>query len=447
MNFWLAFEVIFAFGFMIAIHEFGHFLACRFFGIRVERFAIGFGPTLWSKKIGDTEYALQSVPLGGYCKPAGGDLSGESAEKMYEKPAEPGEFLWVSWWKRALVFLAGPTMNYLSAVVLIAAALMIGDRIPVENPILGYVPPKSLAASCGLKADDTIEKVDGKAVTAFSDLEPLYDKFSTEKDSTALLMVHRGDKSFPVTFSGRLEKVNPSLGLFPKTPPVIGSVALMTPARKAGVEEGDKVLSVNGTSVSEWHELAFLIRGANTDAVTLQLERKGQMFPVSLLRVDNGLYKAIGISPTDSGHYEFKRLGFVDAWQASFRVTINMSGSFITSLGKLVTGRISLKDNIAGPVTIVRTMYQKATQGGVEFMNTVAFISLILCLMNLLPIPVVDGGQIVLCGLEGIRRKPMSIKFQLTYQQIGFFFVVALMVLAVFNDCWGLIMELKNHHP
>jgi regulator of sigma E protease len=177
------------------------------------------------------------------------------------------------------------------------------------------------------------------------------------------------------------------------------------------------------------------------------LERKGQPFSVSLLRVDNGLYKAIGISPVDSGRYEFKRLGFLDAWQVSFRVTANMSSAFITSLGKLVTGRISLKDNIAGPVTIVRTMYQKATQGSVEFMNTVAFISLILCLMNLLPIPVVDGGQIVLCALEGILRKPMSIKFQVTYQQVGFFFVVALMVLAVFNDCWGLIMELKNHHP
>lgn len=446
MNLWLAFEVMLAFGFMIAIHEWGHFLACRLFGIRVERFAIGFGPALWTKKIGDTEYAILSVPLGGYCKPAGGDLSGESADKMYEKPAEPGEFLFASWWKRALVFLAGPTMNYLSAVVLITAVLMLGDKIPVDDPVLGFVPPSSLAEKAGLRPDDVVLQANGRSVTHFDDLEGLYDVFSTDKDASAVLTVRRGNKTFPVTVTGRLDKTAVSLGITPRTPPVIGNVALMTPARKAGVLEGDRILAVNGQPVSEWHQAAFFIRGASTDAVTLQLERKGKSFPVSLVRVDNGIYKAIGISPVDSGQYEFKRLGPVEAAKASVRATYNMTSTFLMSLGKLVTGRISLKDNIAGPVTIVRTMYQKATQGGVEFLNTVAFISLILCLMNLLPIPVVDGGQIVLCALEGARRKPMSIKFQMTYQQVGFFFVVALMVLAVFNDFWGLIMELRNHH-
>ncbi len=113
----------------------------------------------------------------------------------------------------------------------------------------------------------------------------------------------------------------------------------------------------------------------------------------------------------------------------------------------MATGKISLKDNIAGPVTILRTMYQQATVGITEFLSIVAFISLILCLMNLLPIPVVDGGQIVLCVMEGIRRKPMPVKFQLSYQQVGFVFVVALMALAVFNDFWGMFMEFKNRAP
>jgi regulator of sigma E protease len=445
MNLWLILTVVLAFGFMIAIHEWGHFIACRLFGIRVERFAIGFGPALWTKKIGETEYAIQSIPLGGYCKPAGGDLSGDSPEKMYEKPPAPGEFLYASWWKRALVFLAGPTMNYLSAVVLIAIALMTGYTTWVEAPVLGYVPPKTLAAQAGLVPEDLIEAVDGKPVTAFSDLEGLYDRFLGEKDQVSVLTVKRGGKSLSVTLSGRLGKEGPALGLLPKIPPVIGQVALMTPARKAGVKDGDKILAVNGVPVSEWNEVVYRIRGAESDALTLQLERNGKSFPVSLLRVDNGLYKAIGISPVDSGRPEVKRLGFSESWGTAFRATREMSGLFLSSLWKLVTGRISLKDNIAGPVTIVRTMYQKANQGAVEFMHTVAFISLILCLMNLLPIPVVDGGQIILCGLEGIRRKPMSVKFQLWYQQAGFFFVIALMVLAVFNDVWGMFLEFKNH--
>jgi len=448
MSILLILEVVFAFGFMIAIHEWGHFIACRLFGVRVERFAIGFGPTLWSKKIGGTEYAVLAIPLGGYCKPAGGDLSGENPEKMYEAPPKTGEFLWAAWWKRVVIFLAGPCMNYLSAVVLVALVLMIGEKVPVQDPILGFVPKASLAEQAGLMAGDRILKLDGKAVdNFFDDLDPLYTKLSGTTAASVTLEIDRKGKTLQKVMTGLITKDGPTVGLYPATPAVIGSVALMTPARKAGVEAGDRVKSVNGQSVSDWNELASLIRGASGDAVTLDVDRSGRDEAFTLQRVDNGLYKAIGISPVDPPRSELKRFGFLESCKMSVLTTANMTVTFSKSLFKLFTGQISLKDNLAGPVTIVRTMYERASKGIVEFLNIVAFISLILCLMNLLPIPVVDGGQIVLCFLEGVRRRPMSVGFQLRYQQVGFFLVVALMVLAVFNDFWGLIQEIKNHHP
>jgi regulator of sigma E protease len=134
-------------------------------------------------------------------------------------------------------------------------------------------------------------------------------------------------------------------------------------------------------------------------------------------------------------------MGPIEAFGTAATRTEEFTSLFLGSLWKLATGKISLKDNIAGPVTIMRTMYQKAAQSSIEFLSTVAFISLVLCLMNLLPIPVVDGGQIVLCVIEGIKRSPVPIKLQTIYQQIGFVFIVLLMGLAVFNDVWSLILE------
>ena len=447
MSLWFVLQVVLAFGFMIAIHEWGHFIACRLSGVRVERFAIGFGPALWTRTIGGTEYAVQCIPLGGYCKPAGGDLSGESPEKMYEKPPSPGEFLWAAWWKRVLIFAAGPSMNYVSAVVLITTTLMIGDKVFLNDPVLGYVPPQSLAERAGLRPGDRILTAEGAPVTNFyEDLEPVYKAFSGEGPGKARLSVLRGTQHLDVILEGKVDK-DVELGLHPSIPSVIGSVALMTPARKAGLAAGDRVTQINGTGVSEWNEMAFRIRHAESDVVTLGVDRSGKALSFALRRVDNGFYKAVGISPPDPDRFVIKRMGFREACRTSAVSTARMAGLFAVSLGKLFTGRISLKDNLAGPVTILRTMYQKAAQGWVEFLNTVAFISLILCLMNLLPIPIVDGGQIVLCALEGVRRKPMSVKFQEMYQRVGLFLVVGLMGWALFNDIFGMIMEFKNRAP
>ncbi len=442
MNIWLVLEVILAFTLIIAIHEWGHFIACRIFGVRVERFAIGMGPVLWAKKWGDTEYAFCAFPIGGYCKPAGGDLSVESADKMYEKPPVPGEFLYASWWKRVVIFLAGPGMNYVLAFFVMFFILVVGEQIPVEKPQLGFVPPGSLAAQAGLKKNDTLLKINGQDVkNLFTDEDTIYEGLTKDPNQGVALTVQRKAKIFNVMIKGDLKKDGVDLGIYSIAPAMVGSVPPSTPASLAGLKGGDMILSVNGKAVSDWAELAYSIRSSVSDEIDLQVSRDGKTYPVKINRVYNGMNKAIGIAAPEPTEFEVKKMGPVEALSTAATRTEEFTTLYLGSLGKLVTGKFSLKDSVGGPITIMRVMYQKASQNWIEFLSTVAFISLVLGLMNLLPIPVVDGGQIVLCVIEGIKRGPVSLRWQNLFQTVGFVFIVAVMVLVVSNDVWRLFLE------
>lgn len=364
---------------------------------------------------------------------------------MYEKTPEPGEFLYASWWKRVVIFLAGPAMNFFSAVVFLFILLLMGIKTPVEEPVLGFVQPQSLAYQCGFQKGDRLLKADGKDIkNLYTDLDSVYERFSKDPRSTAILTVDRAGKTLQLTLKNTSKNPNAEIGFYSYSPSVIGSVALMTPARKAGLKDNDKVLNVNGQKVSEWNELAYYIHTAPSDPVNLLILRGDRTLQFSINRVESGMSrnKAIGISPLDSGKYDIQKVGVDEAFVGAWQRAAGFSVMYLDLLGKMVTGKISLKDNIGGPISIMRVMYQKASEGWDEFISMVATISLILCLMNLLPfLGVVDGGQVVLCLVEGVIRKPVSVKFQDIYQKIGFALVFTLILFAVGNDIWGWILE------
>ena len=192
-------EVVFAFSFMIAIHEGGHFVAMRFCGVEVDEFAIGFGPTLFSRKWGRTLFAVRALPLGGFCLPKGGDASGKSVAEMNAKAPEPGDFLYASWWKRVIIALGGPLMNLASAFVIMAGLFLVqGEITPLEKPVIGFVPPGSLASQAGLQTGDHLLKVNGVEIknlaAAMDDLMPDY-------DHSSLVEVDRKGKVFNATIS------------------------------------------------------------------------------------------------------------------------------------------------------------------------------------------------------------------------------------------------------
>lgn len=467
MNIVHVIEVVLAFGFMIFIHEGGHFMACRLFGVDVDEFALGFGNILVSRKWGKTLYSIRAFPLGGFCKPKGGDLSGSSAEEMYAKAPEPGDFLHASWWKRVVIFLAGPGMNFISALLLVAFLFLVkGEVVPVEKPILGFVPSESVAGQAGLRKNDHILTANGKAVTNLETADDLFPDYG----KSVTLTYERNGKTFTASMTRPAKpqsewalsgnfflKLLAGIGFGPDAPaeqewgisdlapPIVGTAALGNPARDAGIQDNDEVVSVNDQKVEDWSQLAYLLRNAKTDPVRVEIRRDNQLHTVSVSRVYNGNNKAIGIMRVMPMEEDVKRVSLFGAVGDAFGFSVNKTSEMLNGIWKMITGKISFKDNIGGPVTIMRMMYHQASQKMEDFLTLVAVISLMLFIMNLLPIPVVDGGQIVLCLIEGVKRHPVSVKLQLMYQQVGFFLIIALMALAVFNDFKNLFLEVHNH--
>jgi regulator of sigma E protease len=462
-------EVVLFFSFMIFIHESGHFLAARLFNVEVEEFALGFGPTLLSRKVGKTLYAIRSVPLGGFCKMQGGDLSSNSAEEMYSNKPVVGDFLFASWWKRIVILLAGPGMNFLTALLVITMLFAVaGEQTEVAQPLLGFVPPGSLAEKAGLKKGDLLLTVNGKVIDNLNtadELLPDYGKSSVityqrgNNKNAQTATIERGikplsewaasDSSFLKFLSslgmGPAPVDSIELGIQERKDPIVGQAVLSQPARNAGIQEGDFITQINGQKVSDWSELAYLIRNSKTTTLQVEFIRDKALHTVTIQPVFNGFYKAIGVSPVDNDKLEVKKVSIVTAFGDSTKITVGMSKTIFDGIVKLFSGQVSLKDNAAGPITIMRLMYQRASQGWVELMNSVAMISLMLFIMNLLPIPVVDGGQIVLCLIEGVKRSPVSVKAQLIYQQVGFVLIVGLMLLVIFNDFKNIFLEMHNH--
>jgi len=461
-------EVVFSFCFMVAIHEWGHFLAMRLLGVGVEEYCIGFPPRVASRKWGKTLYSIGAVPLGGFCKPQGGDLSGQSAEEMNAKPPEPGDYLAASWWRRILILLAGPGMNYLTALFLVAALFLVkGEIIPMEKPVLGFVPPGSLAEKAGLQKGDLLLKANGKDITNLQTADDLFPDYG----KSALVVVQRGGKTLEAKIERPAKALSewaqsnnlalrflasmgfgpdappdPSFGISAFVPSIVGTAALGNPARNAGIQDGDEILSINGHQVTEWSEMTYYIRNTTEDTLQIEFSRDHKIHKVSIQRVFNGTYKQIGIMAMESKEPPtINHVGIVQAFGDSTHFAVNKSSEMLNGIWKMVTGKISLKDSVGGPVTIMRLMYHQASQGWEDFLSLVAVISIMLGLMNLLPLGIVDGGQIVICLLEGVKRRPMSVKFQMAYQQAGFILVAGLMLFAVFNDFKNIFLEIHNH--
>jgi regulator of sigma E protease len=442
MNLIHVLEAVFAFSFMIFIHEGGHYLASQFFKVEVEEFALGFGTTLISRKWGKTVYAIRAVPLGGFCKMKGGDLSSNSAEEMYLKPAEKGDFLFAAWWKRVVILLAGPGMNFVSALLIVTALFVLkGEPMEVIKPLLGFVTPGSLAEKAGLKKNDLLLTVNGKAIDNLNtaeDLLPDYGKSST-------ITYERNHHIYTATIERGPKSSEPvDLGIIDLRPAIVGQALLGNPARNAGIQEGDEITQVNGRKVGDWAELAYLIRNLEGDSIQVEFFRNKVSHAVTIDRIFNGSFKAIGISPIDASKPEYIKVSLFKAVGDATNYTLGLTKKLVDGVVQLFSGKVSLK-SAAGPVTIMRLFQEQASQGWEDLLHAVAVISLVLFIMNLLPLGVVDGGQIVLCLIEAVKRSPVSAKAQMIYQQVGFFLVIGLMAFAVFNDFKNIFLEVHNH--
>lgn len=436
---------IVAIGILVAVHEFGHFWVARRCGIRVLRFSIGFGKPLWTRIGKDgVEYMIASIPLGGYVKlldEREGNVAPEDLPRAFNRQPV---------WKRIATLLAGPGANLLFAVIAYWLILMAG--VPAMKPVIAEVTPGSLAAEAGIKANDVITRVGGREIRTQEGAslsifqEVLRGKVELEVQSDG---APRRVTLFPAQTqadTSRMENLLAALGIefwTPRIPAVIGKVLENSPAQAAGLQNGDRIVAFNGEAVKDFNTLVKQVSANVNHQATLTVERAGQtvQLPVKIGEetVDGRSVGRIGVQPqpvTVTVPEELRTLekyGPLAAIGQAGVKTWDMSALTLQALWGMVVGKVSVKE-LTGPITIAEIAGSAARQGWLSFMYMLAIISISIGLLNLMPIPVLDGGQVVFQLAELVKGSPVSERMQLISQQIGVVLLMLLMSLAFYND-------------
>jgi regulator of sigma E protease len=431
-------------GVLILVHEFGHFLVARLAGVGVERFSIGFGPVLWRYRGPQTEYCLSAVPLGGYVKMMGDDenpLEGGKTGDVDPARAFNGKPLPV----RFLIVFAGPAMNAVLAAVIFALVFMLLGR-PVVPSVVGRLTGGSPAVQAGLAMGDRIIAVDGRPVQYWEEvLQAVQDQhggivqFTVKRDA--------GERTVRVTpLSSRVrdlfgdERDVWDIGARPFTAPVIGEVLGGLPAERAGLRSGDTVVAIDGKPVGTWDEVAETIRQRAGQPTPLEIKRGTEMLTVSVVpnafkeRGPDGKETEIGrigISPAAPTTY-VRSNPIVAIWDGVVR-TVEVTELTAIGLYKIVRGQLE-RSNIGGPIQIAVTAGEQARQGLPSLAVFTAVISVNLFLLNLLPVPMLDGGHLLFFACEAVLGRPLSVRKREVAQQVGFVLLVLLMVYAMYND-------------
>lgn len=430
-------------GILVFIHEFGHFCVAKLAGVKVLKFSLGFGPKLASKRWGDTEYMICAVPLGGYVQMLG-EGNGEQEDQAELSPEEQEHsFANQPVSRRMAIVAAGPFMNLLLPFVILPLAYLVGVHLPAfldRAPCVGYVAEESAAQRAGFASGDCIQALNGA-------------RLDTWNEANKALVSHAGEQlNFVVERAGREVTLTvPStdstpeglqaLGLAPRQEAAIGSITAGSPAERAGLQPGDRIVALDGVAIHSWYELRPKIQETGGKPVQLTLERNGEAIQREITPVQtekDGDY-LLGVTPLQE--MTFKRFGPVAALKAGSERASDLIGLTLVFLRKLVAGQISAK-SIGGPITVVQIAGQAAQTDLAAILTVLAFLSIQLGILNLLPIPILDGGHLFFNFFELILRRPLSLRAREIAQQIGLVLIILLMILAFYNDLmrlffWG----------
>ena len=418
--------VLIALGVLVIVHEAGHFLAARAFGVNVEKFSIGFGPKLLGYKYKGTNFLVSLIPLGGYVKMSGDEPSKDAEYAEYD-------FYGKKWWKRVIIVLAGPIANLILGLLLFSLSFGIGRTIEDHYPIIGRVAPHLENI---VMPYDRIIAVNSHDIEYWSQLPG-----KTHKDDINEITILRD--GMVLTMNTRdIQPTTWITDLQPDAPALIGTLAPGMPAYRVGLQPGDIITSVDGKEVNNWYEMRELIARHEEDLVELTILRGEETFNVTVPLETNILFdeeqKMIGITQQLPVSY-FQRYNLFD----SVRYGAISTATFIVinyyALYRMVSRPAAAKDQIGGPVMIVAMSRQTTAMGLGAIISFIASISLILMIMNLLPIPVLDGGHIFFYTIEGIFGKPIPLRVQAFVQQLGFMLLILLMIFVFYNDITRLV--------
>lgn len=430
---------------LVAVHEFGHYIVGRWCGMKVLRFSIGFGKPLWTRIGGkdQTEYCLSAIPLGGYVK-----FLGERSETGDPiDPADEGRaFNQRPVWNRIAVLLAGPFFNFLFAFL--AYWVLFINGVPTMKPAVGVVDEGSYAAEAGLEFGDRIVGVGDREATDWETaLVSMLDQMVAEGrvelaleepdgySRTAVIDV--GDDATRLTEPGMLFD---GLGFQPWQPPAeIATVEEGGAAYLGGVQAGDKIIGIAGEPVVTFGDLQQIVSARPGERVVVEVDRLGEVRELDVTigeRERDGErigFLGVGIGESVQDYWYLRQFGPLESIGQSIERTWTSTGFTIRMLGRMVTGEVSIK-NISGPINIAQFAGSSAAAGVNAFLNFLALVSISLGVLNLLPVPVLDGGQIVYHSIEGIKGSPLSERAQLIGQQVGIVALLLLMSFAFYND-------------
>ena len=424
-------------GFIILIHEWGHYIAARLCKVRVDVFSIGFGPRLFGVKRGDTDWRLSAVPLGGYVRMAGQDITDIDSSAESKPTGAPDELLSKTRLQRAFISFAGPAVNLIFPLILLglyyALSGMPADSFLAQPIVVAGIPSAQQSDPDALHDGDRIVSLNGvknptweKAQIALSRATP-GSKVNVEVSNNGI--TRQFDLQLPATPTGHF------LGYAP-IPASVGEVALGTPADAAGLREGDVVRAVDGQPVQFWDQFVDLVRSSGGKTLQLSVDRKGQPIILSVTPkqgIADGAEKNYQIGIQRSFSLTYTKVSPVEAFKSATLETGSLVVQTVDVVGKLLSGRVSVKQ-LQSVVGISRSAGQAVSHGLFFIISFMALISVNLGVLNLLPIPILDGGHILLLSLEGIRRRDFSLAFKERFIQVGLVFLLVLLAYVMYND-------------
>ena len=454
------FWVILAITILVFVHEMGHFLFAKLFKMRVDRFSVGFPPKLFAKQIGETEYVIGATPLGGYVKIAG--MIDESMDTDFVgTDPEPWEFRARPVWQRVIVIVAGVVFNVLLAFVIFTGLKMAyGDiYIPAENVSGIYVEEGSIAHQIGLRTGDRLIAVSGKKIVDFRDHSSVESLISDPLTLTAERNGELVTLQGPEDIFTQLNRADGNLGIGYE-PSIIGRVIGGSPADSVGIQPGDRITAIGGTPVRFWEEMTGQIQMSEGAAILVQWQRPdslasddGSRIAQVVEHTSNATVYEAAVKPVpEDGRYmlgvggptyeilaeefgfEQRRYSPIQAVAVGLEETWVNTSAIAISLTRVFTGQENFRENVGGPIMIAQVTKQAADMGARFFWNIVAILSITLAIINILPIPVLDGGHLVFLLYEGITRREPSIRFRMITQQVGMLLLLAFMTFVIFND-------------
>jgi regulator of sigma E protease len=423
----LAFAIVF--GVLVFVHEFGHFFMAKLVGVNVETFSFGYGKRLFGYKMGGTDYRISLVPMGGYVK-----FSGDEALEGIKQNTEPkpGDFQSAKRWQRFLVILMGPVMNVALAVLILAFINMVGVYVPEyqsQAPVIGWIEPGSPAQKADLVVGDEILSINDKKTATWSDVELAV---GTKPDRTINIKVKREDGVDYVDLltESRTRFDMGYAGFFGRILTQVNAVTANSPAEKAGLKPGDVILAIDNSPAYLYRFIETLEKNPGKE-LDIKIQRNEAIIDLKVTPRKEGNVGKIGIM--HGAKSIMRKYGFFSAFAQSYKDNWKMISAVMDFLKDLITGKASTRQ-LGGPIEIANVSYAFFRMGFLPLMSFIAFISLQLGVVNLFPVPVFDGGQILVLSLEGVFRRDFNPKVKQVLMQIGFAIFIFLMVFIILND-------------